>query len=538
MPALFQGLSRRLVLTGVAQPPDTLLDGADFEAFCEEFVRHPKGPLKGKPFVWESWERDFWAEALKTHYDYEEERWARVYTNVLWGMPRKNSKTTNASSFALFAGGFLFDDAPEVPLAAGSAKQADIAFSMAKSIIGDSSELQDIFIPQQYSIKVPHNGGVIQRLAADGSLFHGASVSAAVKDELHAWTQPRQIELNAAIDTATGAREDPFILGITTAGHNKDTILGQLYDSALRLDDVHREPGLIVAKDEASGFLMVWYGLEDDADWEDEANWRLANPASWIRTKYLRQQKAKPGMHPLDFRRLHLNQWTVAKEAWLPVGAWQRCKSADEKPEKPVIVAAVDASRYHDCTALSWVWRREEDRQPVIRTRVWATAASAANGAKCDVVLETEAIDLRVVKQYIVDVLAEECEVAGIVFDPQFFGTIADELDDLGFQMIELNQNSSRMREAESQFYQDVVTAAIHHNGDEVLTSHVEATGAKPTHNGWKVTKLTATRKIDACVATIMANWGLKQVPDKPLKGFLISWDSLKKKEEPEAEAA
>lgn len=66
---------------------------------------------------------------------------------------------------------------------------------------------------------------------------------------------------------------------------------------------------------------MSWFAAPEDALIDDEGAWMAANPASWITVEELRQQLASPASEN-DFRRLHLNQWTKARDAWLPAGCW------------------------------------------------------------------------------------------------------------------------------------------------------------------------------------------------------------------------
>jgi hypothetical protein len=54
-----------------------------------------------------------------------------------------------------------------------------------------------------------------------------------VIDELHAWSSGKQVELFDALDTAVHKRPGAFWLGITTAGHDKTSLLGRLYASML-----------------------------------------------------------------------------------------------------------------------------------------------------------------------------------------------------------------------------------------------------------------------------------------------------------------
>ena len=70
--------------------------------------------------------------------------------------------------------------------------------------------------------------------------------------------------------TSMGARSEPLMLFITTAGFDRHSICWEYYDYAKKVID-----GSIIDP----AFYAVIYEAPMDADWTDEAVWRLANPA-------------------------------------------------------------------------------------------------------------------------------------------------------------------------------------------------------------------------------------------------------------------
>ena len=157
-----------------------------------------------------------------------------------------------------------------------------------------------------------------------------------------------------------GAREQPLNLAITTAGYNRHTILGRLYADAMRLPDVRREGMLTVARDPAAGFLMWWYGLADDDEPTPE-NVLAANPASWITSAVLEAQRESPTVDEYAFRRLHANQWTSTRNAWMPAGAWDGLASEGYTiPDGSEVVVAVDVGLVHDSTAVAVAARLDD----------------------------------------------------------------------------------------------------------------------------------------------------------------------------------
>lgn len=493
--------------------------GEHFASFCEAYCRHTKGRWVGEPLALEPWQREFVDEALRL----DPETGRRVYRQVLLGVPRKNGKSTLAASLALYLAGADGEPGAEVVIAAGSREQADVVYRQAREFVESSPVLSDYFDAQRFTISAPD--GVIRKIAADGKLQHGLNPSGIVADEIHALVSPRQEELWAALTTGSGAREEPLTIAITTAGFDKDTVLGRLYDEAMRLPDVERRPGLTVARDPATGFLCWWYGVDDDAPLDDVSAWLEANPASWITEEELLRQYASPTVDEFAFRRLHLNQWTKTRESWLPSGLWSSLRDSDvEIPEGAEVILGVDVGLVHDSTAVA-IAHRLDDGRVAVKARVWA----ARDDAVAHTVLPGGRVDLEIVEDYIRD-LAEKYAVREVVYDPRFFNRSAEILSAEGLLLAPVEQSSRRMIEAYAAFYLATNERRVVHDGDAVLATHVEATNATMTDRGWKISRQRKAR-IDACVAAVMAHYRAEKY-EQP--GYLLSWDEVEDDNSPE----
>jgi phage terminase large subunit-like protein len=437
----------------------------------------------------------------------------------LIGLPRKNGKSSLLSALALWAASCEGERAPDVIVSAGSREQAAVVFDQARAF-AESDPLLDLwFDAQRYVIRCPESDGIIRRIAADGKLQHGLNPSTIVADELHSWITPRQEELWAALQTATGAREQPLTVSITTAGYDRDTVLGRLYKSAMELPSLdERDDGsLLVARDDESGFLFYWWTAGADADVEDEAAWMRANPASWITTDVLRKQLESPSMDESSFRRLHLNQWTATRTAWLKPGLWDEMEDAELKlePGTPVYIG-VDVGLVHDTTAVSVSW--VVGNRVAVTSHVW----SAVHDVPAHEYAEGGRVDLAQVEEYVRS-LARTYDVRELVFDPRFFERSAQSLAGEGLTVAPLHQSSAAMADAYQEFFASAQERRIIHNGDPVLAAHVEATAAKKTDRGWKVSKIDQSKRIDACVASVMAHWrAWRSVSETTDEGFVL----------------
>lgn len=491
--------------------------GGHVAAFAEAYCRHTKGRWAGQPVVFEDWQREFLDEAFRL-----DAKGRRVFQRVLFGIPRKNGKSTLAATLALYMAGADGEPGAEVVIAAGSREQAAMVFDQARGFVDTNPELAQHFDTQRYVILGPQ-GSVLKRISAEGKTAHGMNASCTVVDELHGFTTPRHEELWSALTTSSGARSQPLTLAITTAGYQRQSILGQLYGAGVRMRDVHREPGLTIARDEDAGFLMWWYGLRDQDDPTDEELWLKANPASWIDLNVLKAQYESPTVDENAFQRLHLNKWTSTRNSWLPAGLWESLwEPGAEIPDGASVYLALDVGLVHDSTALAVAWKRDDGRILVDAT-VWA----ARDDAVAHHTLPGGRVDLAVVQDAI-RAAAERWAVQEVVYDPRFAEQMMHELaDETGLVIAPVDQSSRRMKDALATFYvsarDEKILPVGRDKADPVLAAHVEATMATMTERGWKVSRQRLQR-IDACVATAMAVWRAERAP-KPAD-YVLAWDS------------
>jgi phage terminase large subunit-like protein len=139
-------------------------------------------------------------------------------------------------------------------------------------------------------------------------------------DELHAH---KNAELYLALRTSMLKRPGSKMVTISTAGVGAESPLGRLRTRALSLPAVTRSGALTRAV--GPSFAMLEWAVPEDADVDDPAVVKRANPASWITEEGLAEQRE--AVHDLAFRRYHANQWTTTEHHWLPPGAWQACAS-------------------------------------------------------------------------------------------------------------------------------------------------------------------------------------------------------------------
>lgn len=403
-------------------------------------------------------------------------------------MPRKNGKSGLGSGLAL--DGLLFGGAgADVFSCAGDKDQARIVFGETKKMIEADQELSEHCEPFKDSIVVPSTNSVYRVLSAEAFTKEGLNPKRVLFDEVH--VQPTD-ELWNVMALAMGARVDPLLIGITTAGvttqpDGAETVCYRMFRHGL---------DIIAGTVEDPSFFMAWWGAPDGADHMDPAVWEAANPGYGDLIDpddFLAAVKRTPEN---EFRTKRLNQWVASTRAWLPAGTWAACADpARMIPDGADVVLGFDGSFSNDSTALVVCTLGENPHLDVVEC--WERPEGESDSWRVPIVEVEDAIR-RACRRW---------QVAEIACDPFRWARTYQVLEDERLPVFEFPQSASRMVPATQRFYEAVVNQALTHSGDPRLARHVGNCATKTDSRGTRLTKDTraSRRRIDLAVAAVMA---------------------------------
>lgn len=432
-------------------------------------------------------------------YELDPESGRRVVRQALLGLPKGGGKTPIASAVGSLelAGPVIFAgwnadgsprgrarQAPVVPVGAASFEQADLVFGDMKVNWRESARLAPAAEVYDTEILLKDRPGKAFRVAAARGTNDGLRPTCYICDEVHELVDTQKEGAHLVIANGCAKREDSLQLNTTTAGHDLDTLLGRLYQ---------RGQKIAAGKEADPSFLMVWYEAGDQWNLEDpdqlEQAIREAYPpdADYVNLGDIRRRYGE--IPEFEFRRYFLNQWTRADESWLPPGAWQACVGDAQIPDGSRVWVGVDVALYHDSTAVVTVWPRP-DGKTAVQAQVWTP--------------DGDKLDVGDVMQHIRDV-ADRLDVAAVAYDPRFFDVPAGMLMDEGVPMLEVPQSPERMVPACGHAWEQIVAGQVVHDGDPVLEDHVLSAARRQSERGWSLSKGKSRRKIDACIAMVLA---------------------------------
>jgi phage terminase large subunit-like protein len=413
------------------------------------------------------------------------------HRTALWGVPRKNGKSEIAAGIAI-GNMLLGPQGGEIYSCAADKAQASIIFRTAKQMVEMDEHLSGAIRVFRDAIEVPVTGTVYRALSAEAFTKEGLNPSLVLFDELHA--QPTR-ELWDVMRLAMGARVEPLLLAITTAGvrtdrTGMDSICYSMYQHGVR-----------VARGEVDDptFFLAWWEPRGgvDAPHREVATWREANPGfnDLVGEADFRSVVAVTPEN--EFRIKRTNQWVASGKVWLPHGAWDAIADADRYPGGPPdgarVCIGLDGSKTADSTALIGV--TVEDRPHVFVVGVWEK--DPYNPA------------WQVPREEVKNVLREAAarwDVVEAPWDPYIWQDAAAELHEEGLPIEEYPQSPERMGKATQAFYEAVTLRTISHDANPVLARHVANAVPKPTSAGFaRITKedSDSPRKIDAAVTAV-----------------------------------
>jgi phage terminase large subunit-like protein len=126
-----------------------------------------------------------------------------------------------------------------------------------------------------------------------------------------------------------------------------------------------------------------------------------------------------------------------------------------------------------------------------------------------------EGVDVAGVEQYLRQI-HRTYTVQEFVYDPAFFERSAEYLSDEGMNLVTFPQSASRMIPACGNAYEMIVAKKIAHDGTPTFTDQVLSAAQRMSDKGWTLSKGKSKRKIDACIAMVMALDRATSKPESP----------------------
>lgn len=325
--------------------------------FIENFCKHSKGKMGGKPFKLELWQKAMLAALFGFVHKIDQ---TRKYRELLFIVARKNGKSALGSAIALYMMVADGEAGPEVVSAATKKDQAKIIWLESKRMVKKSPVLSKRIKTLVHEMTSEFNDGVFKPLSSDSNTLDGLNVHCSLIDELHAIQDKNLYDV---IVDGMSAREQPLSIITTTAGTVREGIFDIKYNEAEQIINGYDDPKGY--KDER--VLPIIYELDKRSEWTDEKAWQKANPGlGTIKSvDQLRQKVKKAQVNPLLVKNLLTKDFNVREtttEAWLTFEQLNNPATFDIAKLKPRYgIGGVDLSSTTDLTAACVLFQVPDD---------------------------------------------------------------------------------------------------------------------------------------------------------------------------------
>jgi phage terminase large subunit-like protein len=441
---------------------------------------------------------------------------------------RKNGKTSFLAAIILY---HLFADrvgTPQVLVGANDEEQAKICVNSAGRMIESSEGFSDMledhdiklfkYGPKIHSIEYSERNGVVVAISKNPQTKDGFNPSLGAVDEYH---EAKDDKLLNVIESGQGARSEPLLIVITTAGFDKD---GPCY-SKLRESSVQ----ILNQTLEDDHHLAFIYEQDEEDEVSNEDTWIKSNPnlgvsvsIDFLRSRY-KKAINEGGTKMVDFLTKNLNKWVDAPEVWIPNEIWIKNRHGlrIEDLQGKTCYGGLDLARTVDLNAFVLWFPNVKEGVHAVLPFFWIPEAKVQNNN--DRVDYRKWIDQGLLSQtsgnvadyhqisHDIKEIISRYDFKSLAFDKYLsgHGVLADLLDH-GLQCHELGQNIVTLNMPTKELERTVTGGNLEHFGNPVLTWMMGNTMlAKDTSGNVKPDKGKSEKKIDGVSAMInaLAEW-------------------------------
>lgn len=318
--------------------------------FVEGFCHHHEGELAPGLVKLELWQKAF----LSVLFGIVDETGARQWRECFFVCSRKQGKSLLAASIAAYCTFLDGEYGGRIYFAAPKLEQAALCFEAYHQMILQEPELNRMAQKRRTDIYIKDNNTTAKPLAFSAKKSDGLNISLAVCDECASWQGDQGLKFYEVIKSSFGARRQPLLLAMSTAGYINDGIYDELMKRATRV---------LLGDSKEKRLLPVLYMIDNVDKWNDINELQKSNPNLGVSVSvdYMLEEIAiaegslsKRG----EFLTKYCNVKQNSSTAWLPAELVERASGAHlnlEDFRSTYCVAGLDLSQTRDLTCATAV---------------------------------------------------------------------------------------------------------------------------------------------------------------------------------------
>ena len=332
--------------------------------FIESFCHHHEGELAPGLLKLELWQKAL----VSLIFGIVDDSGARQFREVFFVVGRKNGKTLLAAAIAEYCTFLDGEYGGRIYFAAPKLEQAALCFDAYQQMILQEPELSAMAKKRRTDIYIEDNNTTAKPLAFSAKKSDGLNVSTAILDEVSSWSGDQGLKFYEVIKSSVGARRQPLILAMSTAGYINEGV----YDELMR-----RATRVLLGDSKETRLLPILYMIDDVDKWNDinELGKSMPNLGVSVSVDYMLEEIAI-AEGSLSKRAEFITKYCNLKQnsslAWLDSRVIENATGEPLKLEDfrgCYCVGGVDLSRTTDLTAACIII--EKDGEFYVFARFW-----------------------------------------------------------------------------------------------------------------------------------------------------------------------
>jgi phage terminase large subunit-like protein len=324
--------------------------------FVETFCHHHEGALAPNLISLELWQKAL----VSVVFGIVDDKGMRQFREVFVVVGRKNGKTLLASAIANYMMFLDGERGARIYFVAPKLEQANLCFDALVQMINQEPELKAITKKRRTDLYVESTNTTSKPLAFNAKKSDGLNPSCCVADEVASWSGDQGLKQYEVIKSAMGARRQPLILSISTAGYVDEGIFDEL---------VKRSTAVINGDSRETRLAPFLYMIDDISKWNDINELRKANPNLGVSVSvdYMLEEIAIAEgslSKKVEFLTKYCNIKQNSSQAWLPTQDINGIMGAPlnlDDFKGHYCVLGIDLSRTTDLTAAVCVIQKNDD---------------------------------------------------------------------------------------------------------------------------------------------------------------------------------
>lgn len=336
--------------------------------FIENFCRHHEGALAPHLIKLELWQKAL----ISVLFGIVDQSGVRQFREAFIVIARKNGKTLLAAAIAAYMSVLDGEYGARIYFVAPKLEQACLCYDAYYQMLDKEPELSQLKLKRRTDVYFPATNTMAKPLAYSAQKSDGLNISLCVADEVAAWRGDAGLKFYEVLKSSFGARRQPLLLSISTAGYQNDGV----YDELMK-----RATALLNGSSKEKRFAPFLYIIDDIEKWNDINELQKSSPNLGVSVSvdYMLEEIAVAESSlskKAEFLTKYCNIKQNSSQAWFEFQMVNRCCDLVVEPEKiahSYCVGGVDLSQTTDLTSACAVV--EKDKRLMVLSHFWMPEA-------------------------------------------------------------------------------------------------------------------------------------------------------------------